>query len=405
MPDYDANVEILLNFIAQTQGAEAAHQAMLQLKESTSEVGRETEHTGEHAREMHHVFRELNQLAPGLGHVMKGIFHPEALGIILLLVALEQLVEHLKKAKEEAKEAAKVTQESFIKAAEAATEFDIQSKEATAAFAAELKKLADEQTSVAAGVDLVTEHIKQQKEELLLLSKAREEGAEKQKEIEVEALEAAAAAAATTATTAGQRQLHAVATRATAEQAFMGPEGDQLRKDIADSTKYLDELRAKQAKGGLSKDDADALAKSIATQETSIAVTKALEKALKDAFEAARKGEAQAQEDAEKRRAAVAPAEQAAALARAGLTLGQAPELSGVVTRGVEAIAAARENAGKVSQQQGQAIAGLHGFLEAIGMANKATIDALMRGQKDAAEMARQIDRLNRVVNQGGRNQ
>lgn len=47
-------------------------------------------HTG-HAREMHHVFGELNRIVPGLGTALKVAFHPDMIGIVGAVIAFEAL--------------------------------------------------------------------------------------------------------------------------------------------------------------------------------------------------------------------------------------------------------------------------------------------------------------------------
>ena len=75
-----------------------ADKIIKQTGESAAAAGGKMEESGQHtkahaghAREMHHVFSQLNHLVPGLGTALKAAFHPDSIGIISVVLAFEAL--------------------------------------------------------------------------------------------------------------------------------------------------------------------------------------------------------------------------------------------------------------------------------------------------------------------------
>ncbi len=123
MADTDKSLQILIEFIARTQGADAAKAALAEVKEhtssaaaSTKELGtsqesltnfqkdsaspaqeewnKKTEEGGGQAdmfagkqRELHRLFGEMNRILPGTGELLRAIFHPSLLTGFIAAVA------------------------------------------------------------------------------------------------------------------------------------------------------------------------------------------------------------------------------------------------------------------------------------------------------------------------------
>ena len=108
-----------------------------QATDGLNQVAKATEKTGEHAkelnihgREMRRLFGEIDRIAPGLGESLKGLFEPQAAGIIAAIVGIELLTKQFEKWKKQQEEAAALSAalwqaqfEGAQKAAESAREY------------------------------------------------------------------------------------------------------------------------------------------------------------------------------------------------------------------------------------------------------------------------------------------
>jgi len=81
-----------------TVSAAEAEKALAEMGEKAGHAGSKIHESSEHvrshaghAREMHHVFGELNRIVPGLGTALKGAFHPDSIGIVGCILAFEAL--------------------------------------------------------------------------------------------------------------------------------------------------------------------------------------------------------------------------------------------------------------------------------------------------------------------------
>jgi hypothetical protein len=95
--------------------------ATKELGKAESETEIEIEGMNGKGREFHELLRKLNELAPGTGMALKGIFAPEALPILAVIAGVELLIgafERLKKKSEEAATAAVAAFEAQQKAAD-----------------------------------------------------------------------------------------------------------------------------------------------------------------------------------------------------------------------------------------------------------------------------------------------
>lgn len=375
MADESRSVEILIDFIAKTQGADAAAQAMTKLKAETGDSSHEMhKHTGE-AREMHHAFHELNRIIPGLGNAMKAAFHPENIGIIGMVAALEavvKLIEFMKKASEEAAAAAKKAAEEQ----KAAIEDQVNDwKIATKASQEYNKQVNDLFRAMAKNSQDATASINLQIEAWKVLNELTGQGKEEQLKVEAAGKAALAAEA--------QRKVEEAEMAAANVKALKEAEQSvplriaQLRQEINDLKKNLEEFPIAQfPKQAL-------VPQSIAAKELEIEQQQGrLAELRKRSIEAAKTiGEGEG--------VSIPAARQAAAIA--GL---KADPLGGVVASAAEALRVLAAHGGNIkllNEQQAAAIKELTTYLQATGQNNWAQLGAIRSA-------ANNLDRLNAEV-------
>lgn len=92
----DSLVRILIQFGLDDSKAKDAAQQIEELSKKTSESGEAAHHASEHHRAMHMVFAQMNQILPGLGHMMHAAFMGELGAIILVGEAVKMVQEKLK---------------------------------------------------------------------------------------------------------------------------------------------------------------------------------------------------------------------------------------------------------------------------------------------------------------------
>ena len=129
---------IRLGFVGQDKADEA--------RATIKDLGKKSEDTGEQfkfmetkGREFHRLLGELNRLAPGTGELLRAAFHPESLGIIVLLVGVEALVEGFKSLGEASKEAEKQIKDAMT----AATNATVEASETLTEYYASYRNLVD----------------------------------------------------------------------------------------------------------------------------------------------------------------------------------------------------------------------------------------------------------------------
>jgi hypothetical protein len=119
----DREFKIKITTTADTAGARETKESLDQTSEGALKFN-------EHGRDMHRVLHQLNEIAPGLGTVLKAVFNPAALGMVGMMIAVQGLTRLLDKLKEKMAEqsgaAAALFKEQVmatIKAAESAEDY------------------------------------------------------------------------------------------------------------------------------------------------------------------------------------------------------------------------------------------------------------------------------------------
>lgn len=112
--DADAELEILITTAADKYGVDQVNAALMKYRDVLGETGKETEHHNSNAREMRHIFRELNQILPQSGQLLKGLLGgPEVALFLAGVAALKQMAEALKEHREQLKKTLELQGEMF----------------------------------------------------------------------------------------------------------------------------------------------------------------------------------------------------------------------------------------------------------------------------------------------------
>lgn len=106
MPEADAEVDILIKTLADKYGIEEVQKGLDGLKDTVKESDQAVQKHNVSGREMRRLFRDLNQVAPGLGSVLRVAFSPQNLGIGAAIVSLHEFIRIIRQAQKEALEAA-----------------------------------------------------------------------------------------------------------------------------------------------------------------------------------------------------------------------------------------------------------------------------------------------------------
>lgn len=404
----DSDLEIQIRLLADTHGADETQRALNKVTGSTKEMGHEAELFNVHGHEMRHLFQELNRITPGLGLLLKGLFNPEALGIVGAVLLLERLNEYFKEAAKRAEEFAKAATEGMIKSIEAAREFATAAEEGQAAYRQEVIKTYQELFTAEAQTKRVTEAINAQKEAMLELAKVRGDLDKHQKEITLDAEKLAVQAKKDELTEAEKLQPQLDKAVTDAKEAAEGGLAQSRAHGLAVLKKQVEDAKAEAAKitgTGLEADiKRGAFIGDLPQKLDKIAELEADQKRNAEALAAARAAAEANRKTALQGREALPGLERTLQTHEAAFGLESTQGVSGIVARGAEAIKYAREHGGQVSREQGQAIAGLNAVLSAIGAANQTMIDALVKASGNIVELNKQVQLIKAQQDQIGRN-
>lgn len=155
------SLDLMIRVLADTYGADRINEALAGVRGNASKAGegmgdlkKNTEEFNVHGREMRLIFRQLDHLIPGLGHIMKSLFDPKDMGLVVMLLVLEQVNEKLKEYKEHLAEIKKY----HADLAEAPWNASL---EAVSKLREDAAKFAEEMSKVPNALDKMTEKEKQ----------------------------------------------------------------------------------------------------------------------------------------------------------------------------------------------------------------------------------------------------
>jgi hypothetical protein len=378
MADEDKSVSILIDFIARTQGAEAADKALKELGKDTHEV---TEHVHKHnegAREMHRLFHELNRVVPGLGHALKAALNPEAIGLIALLTIVELVVKGFEKLKEASKEAAEQAKKA---AEEQRSLLDAQItewKSAASAADAYNKSVSDMLDEIVKKRQAQAEAIEREAEALKTIAQITGKSKEDQEKIEA-AKKAALAIAA-------KEQLGLDKSEAAFQKGLLDKAEIETPKRIETINKDIGELKKNLEEFPIDKFPSQKIV------PQSIAALEMEKERLSRNLEEMRRAQTGRVKGIATQEATLPGLEFSAA--QAGLT---SNPLSGVVAKGAEALQALHEHGGRIrelSQAQLFAIQQLTAFLDSIHQNSQSVITAIAKAAGNVSALNTQVQKL-----------